>query len=192
MQHEIQAIDCDDELKQLLENKAVEDLRVVPSRVYEIVKDVMVKKHGSRVVLDMMSRSQAVAYVKRVHQAITGGDVFRVIESAPGRYISDTDTRNFLQFNISYTQDTKLQRITGFAHPELIKLVKYHNTSLFLDGTFKVAPQPYAQCVILMAFDRSTDLYIPVFTLLRPHGMKWHTNTFCTGSMCQHSSSWTH
>ncbi|POM63006.1 hypothetical protein PHPALM_27764 [Phytophthora palmivora] len=60
----------------------------------------------------------------------------------------------------------KLERLIGWAHPALIKLLKYKKTTLFLDGTFRCVPHPFYQCVVMMVFDNATDLFVPVFYIL--------------------------
>jgi hypothetical protein len=35
------------------------------------------------------------------------------------------------------------------------------DTQIFVDATFRVTPAPFSQCLIIMAFDPSTNLYVP-------------------------------
>lgn len=174
---ESMCINCDDEMKELLEKKALANFRVLPKTVYKEVKDVLVAKYEIRVVIDMLTLEQSKGIVQRARDAITGGDVFRVIEGVPDRHISETDARDFLQFNCAYTQGGELHRVVGFGHPELIKLLEYCGTHVFIDGTFKVAPAPFAQCLIVILYDQAVELYLPVFYILttaRDEWAYWH------------------
>lgn len=64
-------------------------------------------------------------------------------------------------------------RITGFAHPDLIFLLKYSSLNLYFDGTFKCVPHPYYQLLVLMVFDVACSLYIPVFYILTTSKTQW-------------------
>ncbi|POM66445.1 Hypothetical protein PHPALM_17694 [Phytophthora palmivora] len=48
----------------------------------------------------------------------------------------------------------------------LVNLLRYHNVSLFINGTFRCVPRNFQQCVVFMVHDRSSGLYIPVFYIL--------------------------
>ncbi|EGZ11400.1 hypothetical protein PHYSODRAFT_520525 [Phytophthora sojae] len=68
---------------------------------------------------------------------------------APVRFVSADDKRDFLQFNVGYSNDDKYCRIMGFGHPDLIRLLLYEGVSLFVDATFKITPSPFEQTYIL-------------------------------------------
>ena len=36
-----------------------------------------------------------------------------------------------------------------------------HKGQVFIDGTFRIVPTQFSQCVIVLAFDPSTNLYVP-------------------------------
>ncbi|GMF54023.1 unnamed protein product [Phytophthora fragariaefolia] len=58
--------------------------------------------------------------------------------------------------------ENKLERVIGWANLSLLNLLRYENITLFLDGTFRCVPDKFAQCVVVMVYDRGTKLYIPV------------------------------
>ncbi|OWZ04204.1 hypothetical protein PHMEG_00023929, partial [Phytophthora megakarya] len=57
-------------------------------------------------------------------------------------------------------------RLLGWAHPVLVALLRYHATTLFVDGTFRCVPSGYAQCVVFMVHDRASGVFVPVFYVL--------------------------
>ncbi|DBA04786.1 TPA: hypothetical protein N0F65_004423 [Lagenidium giganteum] len=124
----------------------------------------------------MFTKTESVALVGCVRQAITGGNVFRLFESPPDCYISLTDERNFLQCNVVFSHSNRIRMIVGFGHPELSALLKYRQTALFVDGIFYVAPKPFEQCVILMVHDRVPCMYFLVDgrdEIIYRHILRW-------------------
>ena len=78
------------------------------------------------------------------------------------------DSANFfLQFNITFPNefDGKLERIIGYGNPALFRVFG-GNSQVFIDGTFRICPKPFYQCLILMVFDEQTDAFVPVFYVL--------------------------
>lgn len=111
--------------------------------------------------------------ISNARKQLTGGDVMRAIETdefsllhpnVPGAY--------FLQFNVlkplkwKKNEQPRLTRILGFAHPQLLLLLKDKNLDCYIDGTFDCTPKPFYQTVMLMVMDRRTGSYVPVFYLL--------------------------
>ena len=58
-----------------------------------------------------------------------------------------------------------MERIIGFGNPSLIRVLG-GNKRVFIDGTFKIVPKPFYQCLIIMVFDEQTDSFVPVFYVL--------------------------
>lgn len=53
--------------------------------------------------------------------------------------------------------DSTLQKNIEFAHPELIHMMGFDGSNLFIDGTFKICPRPYNQVLVLMAYVPSIE-----------------------------------
>jgi hypothetical protein len=104
---------------------------------------------------------------------MNGGDIYRTIERPPYNQVAVDDHRLFLQFNHMTQRDGQLFRVMGWAHPTLKLLLKAQSSSLFFDGTFKCVPLPFMQCLILMVYDNTTDLYVPVFYMLVEKKTEW-------------------
>jgi len=100
-------------------------------------------------------------------------DFFRIIEQPLLAHLTPEDNRNYLQFNILRSLEGELVRITGWANPDLMNYLKYPQTDVYIDGTFKCVPHPYYQCVIIMVYDIPLNYYIPVFYILTTHKTQW-------------------
>lgn len=93
----------------------------------------------------------------------------------------------------------------GWAHPDLIRLLRYDRISLFIDGTFRCVPKPFSQLLVIMVYDAGnccyfffirqgivirfffffcsnisgTDMYVPVFYILLQSKHEWaYTEAF--------------
>ena len=73
----------------------------------------------------------------------------------------------FLQFNLTFPSSFtgKLERVIGFGSPALFQCIG-GNQKVFINGTFKIVPKPFYQCLIVMVFDNQTDVYVSVFYIL--------------------------
>ncbi|KAH7468751.1 uncharacterized protein KRP23_11127 [Phytophthora ramorum] len=134
-----QEIDARAEMREMIGAHALEDDRLPPSRIWTNARDKMVRKYG---------------------------DIFRAIEKERVRTVSVTDQRTFLQFNMPYTINQQYRRMFGFAHPELMRLMRYEGVTFFVDGTFKVTPRPFKQKLIVIIYDQAHDLCILMFYVL--------------------------
>jgi hypothetical protein len=116
-----------------------------------------------------------------------GGDVNGQIEVPPLALVNGT-TMNFFQFHYSYREGETLHRIIGWTHPTLLQLLKYRQTALFNDGTFRCVPRPSHQCVVVIVHDRATGCNVPVFYTIATE--RSHT-TYSTSSSLRRTTAWT-
>jgi hypothetical protein len=58
-------------------------------------------------------------------------------------------------------------------HPDLLPILKRRKAACFIDGTFRVVPRPFAQCVIVMIYDDETELYVPIVYSLVENKNEW-------------------
>lgn len=89
-----------------------------------------------------------------------------VITSFPLANCANDDERLFLQFNVNVNVDQKLQKLVGFAHADLLCNLKHGPVHLFVNCTFSCVPKGFTQCLVIMAHDKSTSMYIPIFYVL--------------------------
>ncbi|KAE9287854.1 hypothetical protein PF001_g20796 [Phytophthora fragariae] len=130
------AIDARDEMKAMLESQSQEDLGRVPGRVWDSVYADLKEKYLDR-PFQVLSRQQGIKHVEHVRAVVNGGDFFRTIETEPQCFLSEMDERFFLLFNSTFVSKNALQRICGFAHPELIPILRQPGLAHYIDGTFK-------------------------------------------------------
>lgn len=105
------------------------------------------------------------------------GNVFRAIETQKQFDLSSGTTRDSLQFNVSFPRKGLLHHMLRWDHPDLLRLMKYCDISLFVDGTFKVAPTLFKKCVITIMYDVAHDHYILclyIFGNGRDDWIYWH------------------
>jgi hypothetical protein len=99
-------------------------------------------------------------------RAEENGDCMTPIVNGELSKASDDDSRSFLQFMTDFLIDGKMTKIIGWGHPDLIHLVKYGPVYTFIDCTFSCCPKGFYQCMIIMVYDPSTSMYVPVFYVL--------------------------
>lgn len=167
-----QEIDVREEMKRYLEVQCTKDLSILPTKLWEQAITEMNNAHANHPLITI-NKQYAINHINYIRRRIHGGDDYRAIETSPICNISDNDKRMFLQFNIYYSFNNTARRIIGFGHPDLIRLLNYPSISLFIDGTFKVTPAKFTQCFIVMMYDPSVDLYIPIFYILLDSKDQW-------------------
>ncbi|OWZ18057.1 hypothetical protein PHMEG_0007911 [Phytophthora megakarya] len=133
------------EMRSMIEVHAFEGLRVSPSIIWSNARDTMVRKYGELVGIRFFNKSEAVNFVKQLRRAATGCVVFQALEKERVRTVSPEDSRNILQFNMTYTYPHELCRMVSLAHPNVVRLTSYERVSLFVDATFKITPPLFTQ-----------------------------------------------
>ncbi|RAW29351.1 hypothetical protein PC110_g14293 [Phytophthora cactorum] len=113
-------------------------------------------------VVHGLSESQVI---RRVHVARSqhySGNVHGSIEIPPLSLALDEEVSFFQLHYATVNRDnvTKPTCLLGWAHPALVALLRYHGTTLFVDGTFRCVPQGYTQCVIFMVHDRASGVRV--------------------------------
>jgi hypothetical protein len=66
----------------------------------------------------------------------------------------------FVFESCSLLETERSERSIGWAHPELLYLLRYKQLDLFIDGTFKCVPKPFEQLLILMVRDAASGKVI--------------------------------
>ncbi|OWZ12388.1 hypothetical protein PHMEG_00014462 [Phytophthora megakarya] len=115
-----------------------------------------------------LSEEQVTRRVYHVRQKHYGAHLFGLIEIPPlsmveGKHLS------FFQFHLSRSKldpTSNPDRLIGWAHPELRRVLMYNGVSLFFDGTFRCEPIGFKQCMVLMVHDQASELFVPVYFVL--------------------------
>lgn len=153
------------EMRLALQEACLANLSVPPGMVWEQVMTSLRQEHPGA-SLNTIARQPAISIIKYARAQVTGGDALRAIESAPLRNVGQDDIRPFLQFSVVHTIGIGQHRLLGFGHPDLIRLLRYSGTAIYIDGTFKMVPKPFTQCLIVMVRDPGVDLYVPAMYVL--------------------------
>ncbi|ETN03634.1 hypothetical protein PPTG_23761 [Phytophthora nicotianae INRA-310] len=132
-----------------LQDRAIKEFSVAPGVLWQRVFDETVP-----------------SITRPLSTGATGGDTFRAVEATPVRSICDSDPRPFLQFSMAHPTTTGIQRMLCFGHPDLLRILRYPQLTLFIDGTFSVVPKGFSQCLIAMVYDPSVDVYVPLLYVL--------------------------
>jgi len=151
-------------MEQMVEQKALHCPNLTAVEVAKAVMTETEEKYSDRpfqfLTLNQM-RPMVYRFRYREH-----GEWESIIISFPTAFCSEIDPRLFLQFNMTVNVDNELQKIIGWGHPDLIDKAKYRGVNLFVDCTFKIVPHGFSQCMVLMAFDQPSQLYIPFMYIL--------------------------
>ncbi|ETO61603.1 hypothetical protein F444_20428 [Phytophthora nicotianae P1976] len=152
-------------MRQQLQRAALESASEAPSMVWERVRSVLNNLHKGS-TLNAISKLQGVNIVKNTCKGM-GCDMLHSLDKTEARWLSDSDKRSFVRFNTGFSVKNKERRIVGFGHPDLVLLLRNPANSVFIDGTFKMVPKPFVQCLIVMLLDATVNLYVPAMYVLK-------------------------
>ncbi|KAE8909486.1 hypothetical protein PF003_g5890 [Phytophthora fragariae] len=155
------------EMKAQADLLAIEHVAWPVRRVWEELQRRFYSTDNPDVVRGL-SEQQVTGRVHHARRQHYSGNVHGSIEIPPLALALD-EAVTFFQFHcITPHRDdlTKPTRLLGWAHPALVALLRYHGTTLFVDGTFRCVPSGYAQCVVFMVHDRASGVFVPVFYVL--------------------------
>jgi hypothetical protein len=158
-------LDVSEAMKALVDRMAV-DTSDTQTQIWFAVHQQFLMQTGPPV--RGLSKNQVIKRVQNARKAHFGGDLHGRVEVPPLSKVKDA-VQGFFQFHYTWHDDIKtakdprgIERVIGWAHPELRNLLRFEGLTWFIDGTFRCVPDGFAQCVTLMIYDVSTDLYVPV------------------------------
>ena len=115
-----------------------------------------------------MTDNQVTSRVRNVRAQIQGSDLLRNIENSELARMKHSN-KFFLQFNCTIADDTKeqttMERIVGFGNPYLFYYLT-NAQSLYIDATFSIVPKPFYQCLVVMIFEETLQIYLPILYIL--------------------------
>ena len=161
----LEDIDYTSFMKKRADEIAIENLHLKPMEIWTKIanemKEISTTWRG-------LTQYQVVTRVRNIRTKVQGPDLVRNVDETELARMKSSNNF-FLQFNCSIADDTKeqttMERIVGFGNPYLF----YYMTNaehLFIDATFSVAPKPFYQCLVVMIFEETLQIYIPILYIL--------------------------
>lgn len=146
--------DCSALIDDFITNKAA-DLTKYPSKIYyELLEYIKTFNTGS--VFRIPSR--AALYSRVYYIRVQGGDSIQNIRRQP---LSTTiQGTPFLRRYWFGDFDGISQEFAIWASDFALSILRM-NREVFIDATFRITPAPFAQCLIVMAYDPTTNTYVP-------------------------------
>jgi hypothetical protein len=134
----------------------------------DVGKEFEHRYYGSPVVLLNIQQLQSAVYRAR-NKAFS--DWESQIRQFPLAFCdpSEANPKLFFRFMLDIVQDGQIQKIVGWAHPDLLFLQRCGRSALFIDGTFRIVPQGFYQLLIIMIHSRAHNVFVPVWFVLLPN-----------------------
>jgi hypothetical protein len=168
-----------EEYFEMARERAMADLGSSALRIWDAInKELTDKYRNLSIPIEKPSRDEIINQIGNQRRAEGAGDTITVLQTNRYARVSDSDSRLFLRFHFSYEIADKkhvgrLCKLLMWAHPDLLPILRRRGIPCFLDGTFRSVPQPFQQCLILMAFDDETELYVPIVFALVENKSSW-------------------
>ena len=164
-------IDYTSFMRKKTDELALENLHLHPKEIWDLVSRQM---NEIQPTWKGMTDFQVTTRVRNIRSKYKGSDLIRNIEESELARMKSSN-KTFLQFNSTIVDDTKEQtsfeRIMGFGNPYLFYYFS-HAQHLFIDATFSVAPKPFYQCLVVMIYDDTLQIYIPILYILMTNKSK--------------------
>jgi FLYWCH zinc finger domain len=135
-------LDVKEDMEKEIDILSIRHLNYVPNQIWEIIREEFYQGHTNTIVRGL-TKEQVSRRVYRTRELHFGGDYVSRVEKPPLSLVVGSDS-NFFQFHYSFYDKEQLHRVIGWANPALIRLLRYNQTSLFVDGTFKCVPSPFS------------------------------------------------
>ncbi|ETO61331.1 hypothetical protein F444_20659 [Phytophthora nicotianae P1976] len=160
--------DVKEDMKAMTDCLAIADVAQPANTIWTELLSLFYWDDNKQVVIGL-SESQVIGRVYRARALHYSCNVHGSVEIPPLSLALNEAVSFFFQFHFvsANRQDvTRPTRLLDWVHPALVNLLRYHNISLFIDGTFRCVPPNFQQCVVFMMHDRASGLFVPVFYIL--------------------------
>ena len=159
---------------------ALENIHLFPKEIWTKISKEM---DGMQRAWKGLTVYQVTTRVRNICLQHQGSELLRNIENSELARMKNSN-KFFLQFNCVIADDTKeqttMERIVGFGNPYLFYYLSYAQ-SLFIDATFNVAPKSFYQCLVVMIFEETLQIYISIlFILMTNKSQKMYQNALCS------------
>jgi hypothetical protein len=162
---ESSVVDLKSEMKTEIVKQSIEQVSVPAKIVANQVLDNFKQAYAGQAFtgLNTVQLEQMVYRARKKEYS----DWEALVQSPPLCYFAPKiDHRLFFQFINTINLDNTVQKIVGWAHPDLLFLTMHGLQNLFVDCTFKTAPSGFAQLMVFMTFSRAHCTYVPFFYVL--------------------------
>ena len=160
-------LDLSAEMLEVGKARAVENTSISA----QIIADTIADEYDVRFVGSLetfLSRQQQLKKAVYNARAEEFGDAYCIIKAFPLAFAADDDSRMFFAFDCTLAFDDKLQRMVGWANPDLLFLAKGNGSrNLFVDCTFKCVVKGFSHLMIIMIFEECTKLYLQFSTVVQ-------------------------
>lgn len=158
--------DVTEDMKNYVDSLAISSPSKPARQIWYLVRDEFYTNEAHAV--HGLSEQQVISRVYRSRIQHYNQNSYGMIEKPP-LSLNKNETAPFFQFHHAASHPEtlgKTLRLIGWADPSLVHLLRYCNTTIFIDGTFRCVPRPFKQCVIIMVLDRASGIFVPVFYVL--------------------------
>lgn len=132
------------------------DMRLSPATIYERLLVAMRNSFGEQLYV-VPTRKMAMREINKYRRDVLAKDISLVIHPP---WCQLTCGLPMLRRHWYGDIDGEYHEALLWATDETLALLRW-NGPVFIDGTFRIAPSPFIQCLIVMAYDQSTKLYVP-------------------------------
>jgi hypothetical protein len=135
--------------------QAAKDMTLSPQEIYEQLTLLCLEEKENAIVR-LPLKKEVVQRVRAYRASAISRDL-QAVELDEHRLLHG---KPFLRRVWSGDIHGHYQRVLLWTTDDALALLRY-NGQIFIDATFRVVPQGFAQLLIIMAFDRATNLYLP-------------------------------
>ncbi|ETN04024.1 hypothetical protein PPTG_23683 [Phytophthora nicotianae INRA-310] len=153
--------DVRQEMQVALQAACLSNLALPPGMVWERTMSSMREVYQAS-ILNTIGRVPTIFIIKYTRGQITAVTLFepsRALQHGTLPRMTRGHSSNSVSSTQMYVGNADLSDIVmghhlhKFGHPDLIRLLRYTGTALYIDGTFKMVPKPFTQCLIVMVRD---------------------------------------
>ena len=158
-------------MKRKVEDMAIKDIAERPKEIWTKISEEMDSMHPAWCGLN---NRQVTDIVRNVRRKELGTDMSSKLEELSMSKVKYSKYF-FLAFNLKIPNAStdKIDWIVGYANPGLYRIMRQPQVQLFIDGTFRIVPVPFYQCLVIMAHDHGNSIYVPLMYVLMSGKTEW-------------------
>lgn len=143
-----------DELDQLI-IKNSQNLSITPAKIYQnLINEIKLKNEETHTILPCKKTINS-----RIRE-LRGNEIPKIEAMFENEMGLTLDKNIFLRAYKKCIVYDKIESFAIWASEEGLSVLRQQG-QIFIDGTFKIAPSNYKQCILIMGYDVSTYVYVP-------------------------------